>query len=641
MKRMNVLGITGAFVALIGAGAGLHPAPAAAKESTPVARASSGGQIDLSFNRDALAALGLRVEGERRGSVLLALQAGASPLAVKLGDGAPTAFGAGSLELPGLRFRRADGARTPILRVVASTGLDLSLQDSRGVEWLRIAYAMRSPNVAQDGLRFYTADLRVGSGLAQFARAASHGEAIANASLKVPLTFLAGSAPVEAKTCASPVWPGTVGSVTDVVLTDIDTVGVQRCRQVVGGGACDGPGGTEGEVVITPSATLRNSVDANAADVPWYTKFSGIFAPYNNDQHPFLIWNLYRFDADGRIEQIARSGLKHAFATANTACIDTTCNFNGHILGRGCSDLYNEQSNECATFLGPRTDLIPAEGRWGRCGSIHDPDCDGTQSPPTGGGFCAPPNTSPAGDGYSFRLRALESAIDPAANPGSRWLIDAWYVVRDDQDIFNTMGSREVFPTPVATALRWNMGTPGAFVAGAVIDRWREGAAPGDESRRSDVAGAEGRLGVAARAHRLLDGRWQYDYAIMNFDYARVQTDGTTAEPNLRILSHVGIDAISLDLANGATVDSAEFRDGDASGANDWVAANAPGSHAWTAPGSNLLGWGQLMFVRVVSTAAPGEGELRLRAGAAGTPSDYALDTLVPDGGNLFRDGFE
>ncbi|MDP1270723.1 hypothetical protein, partial [Klebsiella pneumoniae] len=70
-------------------------------------------------------------------------------------------------------------------------------------------------------------------------------------------------------------------------------------------------GGTDR--IVIPTARLQNS---GAADVPWYRQFTGTFPPYNNDQHPYLMWNLYQ-EKDGRFTQIAASALKHAFYTTN------------------------------------------------------------------------------------------------------------------------------------------------------------------------------------------------------------------------------------------------------------------------------------------------------------------------------------
>src|SRR5438034_2892158 len=44
-------------------------------------------------------------------------------------------------------------------------------------------------------------------------------------------------------------------------------------------------------IAIAPSASLMN---VGITDIPWYQKFTGNFPPYNNDQHPYLLWDMYR-----------------------------------------------------------------------------------------------------------------------------------------------------------------------------------------------------------------------------------------------------------------------------------------------------------------------------------------------------------
>ena len=56
--------------------------------------------------------------------------------------------------------------------------------------------------------------------------------------------------------------------------------------------------------LVAPSSSLVNLQGLDGADVPWFTKFTGPFPPYNNDQHPYLIWNMYRIDSNGKMEQI-------------------------------------------------------------------------------------------------------------------------------------------------------------------------------------------------------------------------------------------------------------------------------------------------------------------------------------------------
>lgn len=614
----------------------------------PRAVASAGGMLWLRPNPDLLEHLGVRALGlPERAEWSLPLWP-RQPVEVELGDGAPTRLAAGELAAPQLRFQRADGTTSPLLRLVPDDvgPLNWRLVDARGDTWLRISHGMRSPDRARDGLRLVTADLRVGPALAGWTRPEAEGRLLANAALQLPLAPLSADAEkaVE-KSCLVPNWPGINGFVGDVQLIDMDdkytaSVGVDvvRCRAMDGVNACDGPGGVEDGVVFVPSAVLRNRDAPEAADLPWHTKFSGLFPPYNNDQHPYLVWAMYRLDGEGRIEQIGRSGVKHAFATANENChAEAQCPMNGQVLGRACEDTYNAGSNDQSFFLSPRSEFIPARGIWGRCGSVFD---DTDNNPDDGLLGCDGVQDAPANDFYRERLQVPESAILAALNPGAQYLIDAWYVVRDDVDIFNSMGSRSLVPTYSGGGL-WHQGALGPFRQGPVIDRWLEAASAAALRERVDAATAEGHLSVATRVQRLPDGRFRYDYALVNFDFARAVTDPNTAEPNLRVLRNQGVNAFELELAHGATLDSSEFRDGDVDAGNDWSLGLSAGAAQWTAPASGRLDWGQLKFLRVVSTSWPGRGTLRLAVAEPGLPADYAVTTWVPDGDVLFRDGYE
>ena len=604
----------------------------------PLAVQDGGGVLLLEPKRDLLEALGVRLEAKGRAAELRFPVGAEQPLRVALGDGGPTAVLDGRMAVPGLVLRRADGGRSPGLALVpaAESGLGFDLVDAHGAVWLRIVHAMRSPDPAQ-GLRLVTAALRVGPALARWTGSDSEGLLVARVELSLPLALPSGAG--MAKSCAAPNWP-TEGFVADVRLTNIDRITSLRCRPLGAAGVCsgipaftcDGPGGQEGEVVFVPDATLRNSDDTDTADVPWYRKFSGVFEPYGNDQHPFLVWNLYRLDADGTLLQIARSGLKHAFATANSGCNDATCNFNGHILGRACSDLYDAGSNDTPTALAPRSEVIPAAGLWGRCGSVFDPDCDGQQP--------VSDRIPPGEDCYRWRMVARESAIDPAEHPGARWFIEAWYVVRDDADIFNTMGFREF--TPVwradATPQRWNPENLGPFRQGSIIDLWLEGASLAERTARTVVATGEGHALVAARVRR--EGtQWRYEYLVANHDLTRATTEGM--EPNLRILTQDALDAVAVVAAHGADAVATGFADGDAEAANDWIASSGTTTR-WSAPsGDAQLDWGHLMGFALLSDHPPGIGELHLTHAAAGDPSEVPATSLVPDAEKIFFDRFE
>ena len=131
---------------------------------------------------------------------------------------------------------------------------------------------------------------------------------------------------------------------------------------------------------MVPDATVGN---VGVTEVPWHEKFSGNFPPYDNDQHPYLVWNMYRL-SNGVMEQIGISPLKHAFLTINNGC---TCS-DFHILGVGCNDTYGVLNNDSLGDLTLRPEITAYTGIWKRCGSIFDPDCDGLPNNP-------PPRSGP------------------------------------------------------------------------------------------------------------------------------------------------------------------------------------------------------------------------------------------------------
>ncbi|SDD24164.1 hypothetical protein [Aquimonas voraii] len=433
--------------------------------------------------------------------------------------------------------------------------------------------------------------------------------------------------------------------------------------------AADGPGGQNtGLVVFTPSSTLRNnrgtgSADESnlgnpliatvagdplgtstaryAADVPWWQKFSGNFAPHGNDQHPYLIWNLYRVDSTGRIEQIGRSGVKHAWLTTNSPC-DVNPG-NNHILGRGCVDTYGTGNNDAITDLGPRNEILPFTGQWGRCGSVYDADCNGardTSSPcvNVGGTDCS---------NYAFRMPVIEQFIDTSLNPGATYFAESWYIVRDDINIQNTMQSLPI--TFNWTGSAWNSmnGTP--LRLGAALGRWVAPDTTAPNERSTDIKTGDGSLRVALRVNDLGGGQYRYDYAVMNFDFARAVTQG--AEPNLRVLRNNGFNRFELPFPEDAELISTEFADGDLDSANNWTLSRVGSSLVWQAAGTptapnNPLNWGVMFRFSLTTTQAPQAGSGSLGVAEPGTPASVRVDTLVPGAAApspdaLFSNGFE
>lgn len=362
--------------------------------------------------------------------------------------------------------------------------------------------------------------------------------------------------------------------------------------------------------ILTPSARLKNDTNLDSADVPWFQKFTGSYPPHNNDQHPYLIWNLYRV-ADGRLEQIGVSGVKHAFLTINVSCT-LNCGSGGvpggnaHILWPGCEDVYGVGNNDGNGDLGPRdSEINPRTGVFESTGSFFDQNGDGNQ------------DNSSSAPGEN-RMKVLTTDLE---TPDADYFFESWYVIRDDTDIFNSMGYHPT--TPVGSGTNWNYQL-GPFSQGAAVDEW---VAPGGtpESGEMNVLHQSQQVGhfkVLAKAEQQPDDRWRYTYVVMNFD-----------------VDH-GIESFSV-LASGP-VDSIYFHDPDQDAANDWTGASGSGEIRFSAPSGNPLTWGTAYSFGFESSEAPVATDVLIEYGPTGPAAGTTLPLLGPEQGeDIFLDGFE
>lgn len=662
-----------ATVLLLALGAANAAAAAAIESSTAAAEEPrrhpawqvTGGELGFDLNQDLLRqyGLGVRFDDAARadGDFVVVPITDADVLAFAAPTGNLHAFESGALRLGAtIRLQRRDGKRlridAPRLRARAGAAPPvLDLVDRSGRAWFYVDRIMYALDPDAGTLRMLTMDLRIAPALAAWLKAPElAGNAIADLRMSTRILRV-GHWDKAMASCSSPNWPGSGGGAyyADVLLTDMGAQQM-RCRQRADPSAlCDGPGGDDGEVVVAPDATLQNTSDTNGgaactaadpctADIPWYAKFQTSPWPYpypGNDQHPYLVWNLYRI-ADGRIEQIGRSGVKHAFFSINFGC---NCP-GGNVLGVSCGDIYSTGNNDGSTFLGPRRELIPHTGQWGRCGSIFDdedtnpgdglPGCDGIQDP--GGN-----------DNYMQRLVTRESQIDPAANPGAAYWLESWYVVRDDVNIYNTMGHIPLLIGYTESGWMVTRSFGGPFTPGPVIDRWVPPGGADPLARSAELATSHGRARAAVRVTALGGGLWRYDYALMNFTWGRPHT--LHAEPNLRVVSNRGFTGFAVPAQPAATITQRAFADGDLEAGNDWTSAlvsGAPLVVRWDAPVSAPLDWGTLFRYSFVANLAPRAGSVWIEAGVDGShPAvSYALPLLVPgetDPDRLHADGFE
>ncbi|HET8648332.1 MAG TPA: hypothetical protein VFO85_22735, partial [Vicinamibacteria bacterium] len=393
-------------------------------------------------------------------------------------------------------------------------------------------------------MRLFNLDLRLAPALAARLGQPLHaGLTVGQLEIDLAAALPAGAVEQRAGGCVTPNWGDPHN--------DVALIAVSQIQQVARG---------NGVVAISPSAVLKN---VGVTDVPWRGKFSPPGPPYDNDQHPYLVWNMYRV-ANGALEQLGASGLKHAFLTLNTNCGCPS----GNILWVNCEDTYGVGTNDSSGNVGPRKEISAFTGIWNRCGSIFDTNCDGL------------PNSAPpfSGPDDRRRLGVMETDLQ---TPGAQYYFESWYVVRDDTNIFNTMGYRQVSPAFSGTA--WTFGLLTALIPGPVIDAWVNPANPGPLADSQRVVTEAGQLTLAVRATDLGGGRWRYNYALMNHDYDRK------------------VRSFAIPLPEGAVVTNTGFHDGDRNANTDWTATVNPGVEiVWQGPTTvagrlgALLDWGML-----------------------------------------------
>jgi len=583
-------------------------------------------------------------------------------------------FHAGSAEVRWpVRLVRGDGATLALgpLRLVPGKG-DVLLRalDRDGDPLLEFATVHHKLHGAVR-VQLQNGDIRIAPKLAVWlgmpeVAGVTVGQFDLDATVRAPEGFTA----LDPKSCDYVYWPGStkpgVGPVE--VRTQLirlgDTASGSLAAQCQSG--CTGTS-TNRKVKITPGATIANDTDPIAAHVPWYPKFSTAPRPgwppqnppptsgqpnypYQSlDQHPMLVWAVYRINGDGQLEQLGRSGVKHAFFTINRNCLPG-CNVNGNILGPGCDDIYSVSNNDSNSALGLRSEVDPFRGRWGRCQSTFDANCDGVED--SGGG---------AASNFDRRLMVVEAELSPTLNPGAQYFIESWYIVRDQKNPFTAMGSQQFTPTfttvwtvPVVTS------GSGAFRRGPVIDRWVDPANPGPNAASTLVETDTGRFKVAVRVAPLPSGRYRYDYAVYNVDFARVITPTSgpgSEEPNLCIASMSGFSGFRVPLQPGDTVNNLSHFDNGLPASDDWIATLGADSVSWTAPAGglvsrcglsfeqpvNTLDFGTLFRFSLESAAPPASGVVGLIA-ATGDQSPIHATVLVPglpDQDLLFRNDFE
>jgi hypothetical protein len=352
-------------------------------------------------------------------------------------------------------------------------------------------------------------------------------------------------------------------------------------------------------VVVLPSADLKN---VGTANVPWYSKFTNLSTPPWFDQHPFLVWQMMRSNG-GVLEPLGRSDLKHAFLTLNSGCAAGACT-DSHVLGIGCGDVYGTSTNNNVGSLAPRAEVTASTGIWSHCGGI--PSHFDTN------GDCVQDYSGGGENAFTHGLKAAETDLQVA---GSTYYVEAFYIVRNDINIFNSMGYRQVAPSKVGST--WTFPTAGAYSQGPAINAWVSPTTPGANADNRLLDTGEGRVQLAVRVTDVAGGRKRYAYALQNHDFDR-------RIKSFRVPFNTGI----------GVVENIAYADGDGFAANDWTATVDATGITWNAPAATTppaeLDYASLVSFRFDSDQVAAPGQAALGVFEAGSPMQLGLQTLAP-----------
>ncbi len=539
----------------------------------------------------------------------------------------------GLVDLRGLRLTPLEGTR--------DAALVARLADGEAALTLRYGHFSYEPG--NEILKAQIMDAYVGPALARVIGGdGALGQYLGQVSLALEVVAPpSGSESVKGTACGtSPNWPTLAGFDANLQMQAIDQI-LETSTPTIR---------AAGRVAITPSAFFRN---IGNADIPWYSMFtvpsadnivgneapdqaddpdcidngSGQCEPYGVDQGGLLVWNIYRLK-DGLLEQLGRSAVKHAWNSINGDC---ACR-GGRVVGAGCTDLYGVGNNSDRDVLGPRSEIQAAPVLWNRVGSIWDNNSDGrcdelnTRGIPHDGSWCRNTPT----DDFDRRLTVLETDLD---DQDARYFLEAWYLVRQDVDVFDSMGFQEIVPTfdpAVGASGVWRFPCAGGlcnttFVNGPVLNQLVNNAAPPAGATSATRDDAQGRVRLTSQVTALPGGRFRYQYSLMNVDFDRA------------------IDGVSIPLQALSAVDNLYISDGDGTASNDWSISSDADSVDFNAPTSGILRWGSLVSFGFDADASAQQQPGVLSVNAPGIPASFPLEVNAPTGAPslVFADGFE
>lgn len=322
----------------------------------------------------------------------------------------------------------------------------------------------------------------------------------------------------------------------------------------------------------------------------------------NNNQHPVIAQNMYRL-LDGRFQQIGQSWLKHGFASTNSpgcgSCIQPPGG--GSQLGVGCTDAYGSGLNGGQGYLGPRFEVNAATGAYPW------------------------PHASPTGDAtIRGRLQVRNTDLDPVANAGARYFVEAHYVTADDAlagNKHNNATWQEIVAPPVGAS-------GGVAFIGPVHPQqaaeyaW-QAVDPAVALATVDVPG-DGRILVACRGINWGGGLVRYHYVVHNVNSDRSVQSVTIAVPAGAVVQNLAFHDV-------------DYHSGEPFAGTDWTPALGAGSVSWasatfaSSANANAIRWGTSYDFSFESDLPPGS-TVTLGLFKPGTPSSVTVNVAPSTG---------
>lgn len=267
-------------------------------------------------------------------------------------------------------------------------------------------------------------------------------------------------------------------------------------------------------------------------------------------------------------------------------------------MGVGCSDPYFAGLNGFQGDLGPKYEVNAFTGE-------HP-------------SLAANPSYSGS---IARRLQVSIADLNPAQNGGGLYFVEGHYVTPDDAAAGNHFNNASYRRIDIASG-RWNASQADSTQREQPAIRAWQDVDPTVVESDVFILG-EGMLILAAKSTDLLNGFYQYEYALAN-----VNSDRSAG-------------AFSIPIVDDAIVQNIGFHDvayhsGEPFDGTDWTATRANGAITWATtphasnPNANALRWGTLYNFRFEANLPPAAIEATIGLFKPGTPASVSASTSGP-----------